>query len=1719
MGFDLAAARQAGYSDEEIAGHLAKPAGFDLAAAKQAGYSDTDIIQSISGKWAPTNTELDVVGKTVGVQPLPSVAGPANQIQPFEPDPLRQALTEQLAEAAQKGGMDSDEYRQLSAAHAQLSQADADTADILTRIKDYAGAVGQGVVGQGAGSTLTGLGELYDVGVRTTERALGTVLPEGAMEALRAPIVPAALTPGQILKRPGEQLKAAGEAMAPPKDRQNLGTDIAAGVGQLGFQIASYLATGGASSTAMLFSQGADIMAEKTRQDVAPQAAKDAAILGGGAITAITERYGLDKILNRVPPTIKNAALRQIADVLAAGGIEAAQEVAEGLLHDISRRILTNPDAPLLEGIDREALAAGGAGAIARAVINAATGMRMRSRAGQAETQPQAGPTPQPEAAVSPPPPPATPPEAPAPTVEAAPVQPAQPAPAAAATGAPRRVWTAKGEAIDTRLEIVEADQLVTSHDETGGVNPSFPEDLQPRDRSRQDWRRRVADGAENLSPETLGDTGNAYDGAPVVGPDNVVESGNTRTLAMRKAYQSGKADEYKQWLKQNAGAFGLDPDQIDGMRNPVLVRRRAGQMTAEQRAVFAQEANVRPEQGETTAKAEPKPAEGIKNPMPPEAKTQEQKAAHLAKLSAENMQHMVPALEAVDQRVPGVESKANIKTPESIIAKANRPEIIKKKPWWNVEHVADSFRFRTNVDDVNSIGPAITETMKEIRKRYGKNVEVLRFDTEKMKTPGPWGWRMVALDLRMPNGQIAEYYFPTKEMHQALEGTLPGQRIGNHELFEKWRNRDVQSLSKEERAQFERDAEESKRWYDRSMRLYYSHTGQTEADFLASLRNLDAMAESLASTKSLDISSVVKPLSDTGSPSLNKDQSPLSMTKTRTSDLSRGTKTIEPSGNDIDNAIIDENAGQDNILGYGTLSANPFGIALQRTVGIYRKAAQSLVDRFHDKIGYRYEALRDLPDKQKFLTRYYELLGKVSEIEGVQSKLYDAFKNASDTDKIAVYQYLTTANAKPSAIQDAEVRRSAVAAKRLIDRIGERLVHENLLSRQTVDEHRGEYLPRIYLKHLLGESSMKALGRGMVPSDMGYLKERQDIPEDVRRLILGEIKDPGYLSSRGFGIPARDVAILDFFRDIAGNKKWIYPNVVTEWGGKPVSVFWLKAEAERLQKQAPYMPAADRPEVDAIVRKMRGIYEPVIDELGKTPDNYKQIPDTAKYGAMRGLWVRAEIYELLLGSRNLVADNDVMQKIINGATWYNQIWKSAKVAWNPPAQVRNHISNGILVHMSGVPFAMVPVRYVQAIQAIRSNNKYWRIAKRYGVKAASFNSQELLRIERDLLDLMSREQGKFSIATIKNMGGIVNNAVGDAYQFSESLWKTAKIIDAMKREGLSPAEAAKSAHDAVFDYSMVPQFVKKLRTMPIGAPFATFNYKVLPLLLKTAIVHPERYVPYIAIPYVLAELIKDTFDIDDDDLKALQKALPRWLEEKGTAYFLPIKDARGRWQAMDFGYFMPWGGFQTLLNAVTSKATEGALGRTANVLQAVGAFGGPVTNLITAIQSGTDPFTGKEIANKNDPPAKQAADLMQYLWRLNAPTWITDIGVAGHMYRAVTGKVNPRLGPQFGEQMSTTGQAALRGVGVNIYPIDPEKTRDENLRNMAFDIKNVVKRMRTQLRDPNLTDEQKANMEAEYKALIEERRQAFEKYEKSSRVHPNLRTTIINVEKPDNGI
>ncbi|EJL6750999.1 hypothetical protein ACSVUS_003890 [Vibrio alginolyticus] len=82
-----------------------------------------------------------------------------------------------------------------------------------------------------------------------------------------------------------------------------------------------------------------------------------------------------------------------------------------------------------------------------------------------------------------------------------------------------------------------------------------------------------------------LTDSGLSSHGAPIVGADNVVESGNGRTIAIIKAYREGKADKYRQFLIDNAERFDLSSDKVESMREPVLVRER---VTKVNRAKFA---------------------------------------------------------------------------------------------------------------------------------------------------------------------------------------------------------------------------------------------------------------------------------------------------------------------------------------------------------------------------------------------------------------------------------------------------------------------------------------------------------------------------------------------------------------------------------------------------------------------------------------------------------------------------------------------------------------------------------------------------------------------------------------------------------------------------------------------------------------------------------------------------------------------------------------------------------------------------------------------------------------------------------------------------------------------------------------------------------------------------------------------------------------------------
>lgn len=103
--------------------------------------------------------------------------------------------------------------------------------------------------------------------------------------------------------------------------------------------------------------------------------------------------------------------------------------------------------------------------------------------------------------------------------------------------------------------------------------------DLKPRNlREDPNWyegEKTTQQIVGEFDPKRLTTALDDAEGAPIVGRDGTVEVGHKRAEALTRTYQANgaKADAYRQFLRDNAADFGLDPSAINGMRKPVLVR------------------------------------------------------------------------------------------------------------------------------------------------------------------------------------------------------------------------------------------------------------------------------------------------------------------------------------------------------------------------------------------------------------------------------------------------------------------------------------------------------------------------------------------------------------------------------------------------------------------------------------------------------------------------------------------------------------------------------------------------------------------------------------------------------------------------------------------------------------------------------------------------------------------------------------------------------------------------------------------------------------------------------------------------------------------------------------------------------------------------------------------------------------------------------------------
>lgn len=157
-------------------------------------------------------------------------------------------------------------------------------------------------------------------------------------------------------------------------------------------------------------------------------------------------------------------------------------------------------------------------------------------------------------------------------------------------TGRLTRAYLNDGSLLKLQYAIVDAASLVTSHNTDFTLHPEFPQELQPRDRTRDTMRQQIASIAGKLNPDLLGGSLYASVGSPIIGRDLVVESGNGRTMGIKTRYERDDAPHYREWLiNEVARKIGIDAEQVLAMDRPVLVRIR---LSDENRTTVTERAN-----------------------------------------------------------------------------------------------------------------------------------------------------------------------------------------------------------------------------------------------------------------------------------------------------------------------------------------------------------------------------------------------------------------------------------------------------------------------------------------------------------------------------------------------------------------------------------------------------------------------------------------------------------------------------------------------------------------------------------------------------------------------------------------------------------------------------------------------------------------------------------------------------------------------------------------------------------------------------------------------------------------------------------------------------------------------------------------------------------------------------------------------------------------------
>ena len=518
----------------------------------------------------------------------------------------------------------------------------------------------------------------------------------------------------------------------------------------------------------------------------------------------------------------------------------------------------------------------------------------------------------------------------------------------------------------------------------------------------------------------------------------------------------------------------------------------------------------------------------------------------------------------------------------------------------------------------------------------------------------------------------------------------------------------------------------------------------------------------------------------------------------------------------------------------------------------------------------------------------------------------------------------------------------------------------------------------------------------------------------------------------------------------------------------------------------------------------------------------FRQMPKGRRFGSLSGVWIRKEIYQDILGnSATAFGEQNLFSKMFSPHGRHAKvvgIWKTLKVPMNPPTVSRNFVNNTMLLNLFGkVPFHRQPALFKENIREIWKGVKAGKtfknsdvannfglkkeftaaeLAEHYGLKASTMIASELrefedilLMVERDGILSFTMNAQKYWRKAAKWSGNMYQNleVLGKSVYISDALTHQREHLEEVRQQNLGPdgkpsitieQAAIIRANEVLFDYSEVSPTVRGLRSSFFGAPFITYQTKVIPQLLKTALNEPWRFLPYIML-FAGAQAAFGSMPFMDDDWDEFMRLAPEWIRQSGHGMLMPWKDANGNLQVADLSYYFPWSGIWELQSNI----------RRLELKQGAQEFGliAPGWQLAVALMQNKDTWRGAQIVDPNGTAVDKAMDTFNWMWGMSMPSIITRSGLVNMpsvleaVVRLDPGELEGKLADsalgrtgRYGDPKRDIWAAIASAAGLGIYPIAPDARRRE-LRRYESKITRFQRDITRARTDKSLSDKQEA--------------------------------------------